>query len=124
MIFSLQIYTFGPTFRAENSNTSRHLAEFWVFEILKPVSLESDINTEFTSFAVLLLWVKMIEPELAFADLNDDMACATAYLQYVVGAFLYHFCLIIKSSASHFCSVALSKSIVVVDVNSLLLPIA
>ncbi|KAF8700813.1 hypothetical protein HU200_034173 [Digitaria exilis] len=49
------IYTFGPTFRAENSNTSRHLAEFW-----------------------------MIEPELAFADLNDDMACATAYLQYVV----------------------------------------
>lgn len=46
------IYTFGPTFRAENSNTSRHLAEFW-----------------------------MIEPELAFADLDDDMACATAYLQ-------------------------------------------
>ncbi|KDO61439.1 hypothetical protein CISIN_1g011197mg [Citrus sinensis] len=50
-----QVYTFGPTFRAENSNTSRHLAEFW-----------------------------MIEPELAFADLKDDMACATAYLQYVV----------------------------------------
>ncbi|KAK3008436.1 hypothetical protein RJ639_014434 [Escallonia herrerae] len=49
------VYTFGPTFRAENSQTSRHLAEFW-----------------------------MIEPELAFADLNDDMACATAYLQYVV----------------------------------------
>ncbi|KAL9246832.1 hypothetical protein vseg_020323 [Gypsophila vaccaria] len=49
------VYTFGPTFRAENSNTSRHLAEFW-----------------------------MIEPELAFADINDDMACATAYLQYVV----------------------------------------
>lgn len=49
------VYTFGPTFRAEHSNTSRHLAEFW-----------------------------MIEPELAFANLNDDMACATAYLQYVV----------------------------------------
>ncbi|KAL3497492.1 hypothetical protein ACH5RR_040224 [Cinchona calisaya] len=49
------VYMFGPTFRAENSNTSRHLAEFW-----------------------------MIEPELAFTDLDDDMACATAYLQYVV----------------------------------------
>ncbi|XP_027922249.1 asparagine--tRNA ligase, chloroplastic/mitochondrial isoform X1 [Vigna unguiculata] len=49
------VYTFGPTFRAENSNTSRHLAEFW-----------------------------MIEPELAFADLNDDMACASAYLQFVI----------------------------------------
>ncbi|KAG2636969.1 hypothetical protein PVAP13_2NG497200 [Panicum virgatum] len=48
------IYTFGPTFRAENSNTARHLAEFW-----------------------------MIEPELAFADLNDDMACATAYLHEI-----------------------------------------
>ncbi|MFA5075137.1 MAG: asparagine--tRNA ligase [Candidatus Babeliales bacterium] len=47
------IYTFGPTFRAENSNTSRHLAEFW-----------------------------MIEPEMAFADLNDDMNCAEKYLKY------------------------------------------
>lgn len=47
------IYTFGPTFRAENSNTSRHLAEFW-----------------------------MIEPEMAFADLNDNMACAQDYLKY------------------------------------------
>ncbi|KAH9321001.1 hypothetical protein KI387_015640 [Taxus chinensis] len=53
------VYTFGPTFRAENSNTSRHLAEFWIIGA-------------------------MIEPELAFANLNDDMACATAYLQYVL----------------------------------------
>lgn len=50
------IYTFGPTFRAENSNTSRHLAEFW-----------------------------MIEPEMAFADLTDDMDNAEAYLKYVLG---------------------------------------
>lgn len=49
------IYTFGPTFRAENSNTSRHLAEFW-----------------------------MIEPEMAFADLNDNADCAEAYLKYVL----------------------------------------
>lgn len=49
------IYTFGPTFRAENSNTSRHLAEFW-----------------------------MIEPEMAFADLKDNMDCAEAYLKFVL----------------------------------------
>lgn len=47
------IYTFGPTFRAENSNTSRHLAEFW-----------------------------MIEPEMAFADLHDNMALAESYLKH------------------------------------------
>lgn len=55
------IYTFGPTFRAENSNTSRHLAEFW-----------------------------MIEPEMAFADLNDDMDCAEAYLKYIFKYILEH----------------------------------
>ena len=49
-----KVYTFGPTFRAENSNTSRHLAEFW-----------------------------MIEPELAFADLNDNAALAEALLKSV-----------------------------------------
>ena len=54
-----RIYTFGPTFRAENSNTSRHLAEFW-----------------------------MIEPEFAFADLNDDMALAEDFLKYVFRAAL------------------------------------
>ena len=49
------IYTFGPTFRAENSNTTRHAAEFW-----------------------------MIEPEMAFADLKDDMEVAEAMLKYVI----------------------------------------
>ena len=49
------IYTFGPTFRAENSNTTRHLAEFW-----------------------------MIEPEMAFADLNDNMDLAEDMLKYVI----------------------------------------
>jgi asparaginyl-tRNA synthetase len=49
-----RVYTFGPTFRAENSNTSRHLAEFW-----------------------------MIEPELAFADLNDDADLAEACLKSI-----------------------------------------
>lgn len=63
-IFALalsDIYTFGPTFRAENSNTSRHLAEFW-----------------------------MIEPEMAFAELKDDMECAEAYLKYVIEYVLDH----------------------------------
>jgi asparaginyl-tRNA synthetase len=55
------IYTFGPTFRAENSNTSRHLAEFW-----------------------------MIEPEIAFANLTDDMDCAEAYLKYCIKYVLEH----------------------------------
>lgn len=55
------IYTFGPTFRAENSNTFRHLAEFW-----------------------------MIEPEMAFADLNDNMDCAEAYLKYTLNYLLDH----------------------------------
>ncbi|MBK0403208.1 asparagine--tRNA ligase [Adhaeribacter sp. BT258] len=50
-----QIYTFGPTFRAENSNTSRHLAEFW-----------------------------MIEPEVAFNELTDNMDLAEDFLQYLV----------------------------------------
>lgn len=49
------IYTFGPTFRAENSNTTRHAAEFW-----------------------------MIEPEIAFADLNDNMDLAESMLKYVI----------------------------------------
>ena len=54
-----KVYTFGPTFRAENSNTSRHLAEFW-----------------------------MIEPEVAFADLADNASLAEALLKYVFSAVL------------------------------------
>jgi len=54
-----RVYTFGPTFRAENSNTSRHLAEFW-----------------------------MIEPELAFADLNDNADLAEDFLKYLFKAVL------------------------------------
>ena len=50
-----RVYTFGPTFRAELSHTSRHLAEFW-----------------------------MIEPEIAFANLTDDMNLAEDYLKYCV----------------------------------------
>ncbi|MBO4871861.1 MAG: asparagine--tRNA ligase [Lachnospiraceae bacterium] len=53
------IYTFGPTFRAENSNTTRHAAEFW-----------------------------MIEPEIAFADLNDDMDLAESMLKYIIRSVL------------------------------------
>jgi asparaginyl-tRNA synthetase len=50
------VYTFGPTFRAEKSNTTRHLAEFW-----------------------------MMEPEVAFNDLNDNMDLAEDMLKYLIG---------------------------------------
>jgi len=53
------IYTFGPTFRAENSNTTRHLAEFW-----------------------------MIEPEMAFYDIHDNMDLAESFLKYLIGYLL------------------------------------
>lgn len=55
------IYTFGPTFRAENSNTTRHAAEFW-----------------------------MIEPEIAFADLQDDMMLAEGMIKYIISYVLEH----------------------------------
>ena len=55
------IYTFGPTFRAENSNTTRHAAEFW-----------------------------MIEPEIAFADLSDDMKLAEDMIKYIISYVLDH----------------------------------
>ncbi len=51
-----EVYTFGPTFRAENSNTTRHLAEFW-----------------------------MIEPEMAFCDLEDNMNLAEEFIKYIIG---------------------------------------
>lgn len=56
-----KVYTFGPTFRAENSNTSRHLAEFW-----------------------------MVEPEIAFADLDDDAALAQDMLKHVIAQVMTH----------------------------------
>ena len=55
------VYTFGPTFRAENSNTTRHAAEFW-----------------------------MIEPEIAFADLDDDMRLAEDMIKYIISYVLEH----------------------------------
>ncbi len=56
-----EIYTFGPTFRAENSNTARHLAEFW-----------------------------MIEPEMAFYDLEDNMNLAEAFIRYLISYVMEH----------------------------------
>ncbi len=53
------VYTFGPTFRAENSNTQRHAAEFW-----------------------------MIEPEMAFCDLDDDLECMEAMVKYIIATVL------------------------------------
>ena len=56
-----EIYTFGPTFRAENSNTSRHLAEFW-----------------------------MVEPEMAFYDLDDNMNLAEDFIKYLLSEVMEH----------------------------------
>ena len=56
-----KVYTFGPTFRAENSNTTRHLAEFW-----------------------------MVEPEIAFADINDDIDLGEDFLKYLISYALTH----------------------------------
>jgi asparaginyl-tRNA synthetase len=56
-----EIYTFGPTFRAENSNTARHLAEFW-----------------------------MIEPEMAFYDLEDNMNLAESFIKYIINYAIEH----------------------------------
>lgn len=55
------VYTFGPTFRAENSNTARHASEFW-----------------------------MIEPEVAFADINDNMELAESMIKYIINYVLEH----------------------------------
>jgi asparaginyl-tRNA synthetase len=60
MAFS-EIYTFGPTFRAENSNTARHLAEFW-----------------------------MIEPEMAFYDIEDNQNLAEGFIQYLIRYAMQH----------------------------------
>jgi asparaginyl-tRNA synthetase len=60
MAFS-EVYTFGPTFRAENSNTARHLAEFW-----------------------------MIEPEVAFNDITDNMDLAEDFMRYIIGYAMEH----------------------------------
>lgn len=56
-----RVYTFNPTFRAENSNTSRHLAEFW-----------------------------MLEPEMAFCELDENISCATSYLTYCINYLFRH----------------------------------
>jgi asparaginyl-tRNA synthetase len=56
-----KVYTFGPTFRAEDSHTQKHLAEFW-----------------------------MVEPEIAFADLTDDMNLAEAYLKVFSKTLIQH----------------------------------
>ena len=66
-VYKRQIYTFGPTFRAENSNTPRHAAEFW-----------------------------MIEPEIAFADLADEMDLSEAMVKSVIAY--------VPVSYTHLCS--------------------
>lgn len=73
-----KVYTFGPTFRAENSNTTRHLAEFW-----------------------------MVEPEIAFADLNDDADLAEAFLKHV-----FQHVLEVRSDDLAFCEERIEKGVI------------
>ncbi len=72
------IYTFGPTFRAENSNTSRHLSEFW-----------------------------MVEPEMAFAELDDDMKLAEDFLKYI-----FEYCLTNCEEDMEFFNLRIQKGII------------
>lgn len=73
-----KVYTFGPTFRAENSNTTRHLAEFW-----------------------------MVEPEIAFADLNDDADLAEAFLKHV-----FQHVLEVRIDDLEFCEERIEKGVI------------
>jgi len=73
-----KVYTFGPTFRAENSNTTRHLAEFW-----------------------------MVEPEIAFADLNDDADLAEAFLKHV-----FKHVLEVRNDDLEFCEQRVQKGVI------------
>ena len=73
-----KVYTFGPTFRAENSNTTRHLAEFW-----------------------------MVEPEIAFADLNDDADLAEAFLKHVFARVLEQ-----RNDDLEFCEQRIEKGVI------------
>jgi len=73
-----KVYTFGPTFRAENSNTTRHLAEFW-----------------------------MVEPEIAFADLNDDADLAEAFLKHV-----FRHVLEVRSDDLEFCEQRVQSGVI------------
>lgn len=73
-----KVYTFGPTFRAENSNTTRHLAEFW-----------------------------MVEPEIAFADLNDDADLAEAFLKHV-----FRHVLEVRSDDLEFCEQRVQEGVI------------
>jgi asparaginyl-tRNA synthetase len=81
-----KVYTFGPTFRAENSNTTRHLAEFW-----------------------------MIEPEIAFANLNDDADLAERFLKYVFAAVLKERADDMAFFAQHVEKTAVSRLLALVD---------
>ena len=88
-----QIYTFGPTFRAENSNTARHLSEFW-----------------------------MIEPEMAFYDINDNMDLAEEFIKYCVNYALENCLDDIEFLAEHFDKELVERLRFVVDNDFVRLP--